>query len=485
MSYKHGVYGVNAETYEATSVAQGTVPVYIGTAPVHRINKTGESGFDYSPYVNKPILISSLREVKEMGLYSDDWETYSLCEAIHAHFMNGDEAVAPIILINLATPKGDVANASVTFVRQGNKCIGYLEDPKALIDEFAMEAEGVTNVTYSYNGDVVVIECDAEGDEYDNGFSVPVTYEQISNGMLDIDNTTFEKAIESLDYCEQSIGLIPNIIVAPKISTISGINDLLVQKAMNKIAGKWGCVVLSDIDTSMIKTYDSAKTAKKGSYGSKYCKPYWGLFGYGDKVYHGSTIGAYMMQKYDTANNGVPYVSTSNKEVFCDRVIVGDNETLMISEQKANELNQVGITTANIINRTLRLWGAHMGNYDHAKIGNIAPEDRFDTTVRMSIFILNYLQNQYINEIDESFTRKDIDSIVNSIQTWLDSLVNDGVLLYATVSFNNESNSDTDIANGDFVFDLNVTYGVIAKSITFKLQYTNTGIALLTTGGDE
>ena len=152
-----------------------------------------------------------------------------------------------------------------------------------------------------------------------------------------------------------------------------------------------------------------------------------------------STVGAYMMQSIDTQNGDIPYISTSNKAIFCDSAVVGaDNKTMLLSEEKANNANQNGITTVNSIKRGLRLWGSHMANYNHASIGNIAAEDRFDASIRMMMYLLNHLQYQYINDIDNSFTRKDIDSIVNGVQTWLDSLVNDGMLLYATISFNNE-----------------------------------------------
>ncbi len=498
MSYKHGTYGIAAETYEPTSIAQGTTPAYIGSAPVHRINANGSSDFDYSEYVNKPILVSSLRDAKAMGLYSDNWDAYTLCEAIHAHFMNGNNSVAPIILVNILNPKADVekdaGTASVTMKKVGTKFIGYIEDPLCCLDNIALtigDDTGATanNTTYYYSGDKVVIEADVtfgSGKENTTSFVATATYSKIAFTADKFTSEAVEAAVNSLDYCEQNIGIIPDILVAPGISEKPELNALLVQKTIEKIAGKWNCVCLSDIPSKTVTTYDAAKTWKAdNAYDSKFNKVFWPSFAYGSKVYHGSTIGAYMMQNIDVQNGNVPYVSISNKELFCDRAVVGDNETLLISEQKANELNKVGITTANIINRRVRLWGAHMANYNHDSIGDIAPEDRFDTTVRMSLFILNYLQNQYINEIDQSFTRKDVDSIVNGIQTWLDSLVNDGMLLYATVSFNNESNSDEDIANGDFVFDLQVTYGVISKSITFKLQYTSTGIATLTTNGGE
>ena len=497
MSYKHGVYGTVAQTYEATSVAQGTIPAYIGSAPIHRINANGSSDFNYSDYVNNPILISSLREAKEKGLYSDDWESYTLGEALHAHFMNGERSVAPIVLINVLNPKADIeaeaGTASITMKKVGTKFIGYIEDALCCIDNIALtisEDAGVSsqNATYHYDGDKVVIEAEVTfttGKESTTSFPATATYAKIAFSAEKFTTDAIGDALDCLDYCEQITGVIPNVLVAPGISEVPDLHALMIQKAIDKIAGKFGIVCLADIPAT-VKTYEEAIAWKNASgYDSKYEKVYFPRLAYGDKVYHASTIGAYMMQNIDTENSNVPYVSTSNKELFCDRAVVGDGETLQISEQKANELNKVGITTVNIIRRGLRFWGAHMANYNHISLADIAPEDRFDAPVRMSLYLLNYLQNQYINEIDESFTRKDVDSIVNGIQTWLDSLVNDGMLLYATVSFNNESNSDASIANGDFVFDLQVTYSVIAKSITFKLQYTSTGLSVLTADGGE
>lgn len=498
MSYKHGIYGTATATNKATDIAQGTIPVYIGSAPIQRINAKASSDFDYSGYVNKPFLVYSYRDVQDMGLYSDDWNTYTLCEAIHAHFMNGVQAVAPIILINTLNPKTDstakAGTATVTMKKVGTKFVGYIEDSLCCLDSIAMTVNSDAGVSantpsYSYDGDKVVIEMAVtfeSGYENTASFTATATYSKIAFTAEKFTKEAITAALDSLDYCEQINGAIPNVIAAPGISEKQALHSLIVQKAIEKLSGKWNVVCLSDIPSD-VKTYAEAVEWKKtNAYESKFDKVYWPKVAYGDKVYHLSTIGAYMMQYIDVQNGDVPYVSTSNKEIFCDRAVVGDGETLLISELKANELNQDGITTVNIIKRGLRMWGAHMANYNYNTVNQINAEDRFDTTVRMMGYLLNYLQYQYINEIDQSFTRKDIDSIANSIQTWLDSLVNSGMLLYASIDFNNESNSDADIANGDFVFDLEVTYAVTAKSITFKLQYTDTGLSLLTTdGGDE
>lgn len=498
MSYKHGIYGTVAVTNSNTDTAQGTIPAYIGSAPVHRVNTYGSSDFNYAEYLNKPILVSSLREAQALGLYSDDWEAYTLCEAIHAHFMNGEQPIAPIILINTMNPDSDIeesaGTATVTMKKVGTGFLGYIEDPLCSLKGIALTVNaeaGVENQTfaYYYDGDRVAIEAKvtfSNGKENTASFTVDATYTKIAYSAEKFTKEAVEKALSGLDYCEQITGYIPNIIAAPGLSEKPEFHALMIQKIVDKINGKWNAICVSDIPSSA-KTYAEAKAWKATNvYESKYDKVCWPALAYGDKIYHASTVAAYMMQNIDSQNNDVPYASISNKEVFCDRAVVGDGETLMINEVDANDLNQVGITTVNIIKRKLRLWGAHMANYSYANLSSVQPEDRFDTSVRMMMYILNYLQNQYINEIDQSFTRKDIDSVVNGIQTWFDSLVNDGMLLYATISFNNESNSDADIANGDFVFDMQVTYNVIAKSITFKLQYTSAGLVALTNeGGSE
>lgn len=492
MSYKHGIYGAVAASNNATEIAQGTVPAYIGSAPVHRINTDGSADFDYSGYVNKPILISSLREAREMGLYSDDWDTYTLSEVIHAHFSNGVQSVAPFVLLNILDPKTDVdadaATATVTMKKSGTKFVGSIEDPLCCLDGITFTAEGATigKTNYHYDGDVVVIEAEATVTSGANVFTLSATYKQIAFSAEKFDATNVANALAMLDYCEQLTGVIPNVLAAPGISEVPELHSLMVQKAIDKISGKWNLVVLSDIPAS-VETYEDAIAWKdEHAYDSKFDKVFWPAVSYNDKVYHLSTIGAFMMQYTDIQNDNIPYVSTSNKTLFCDRAVVGENETLLISEEKANSCNQVGITTVNSVKRSLRLWGSHMSNYNHTKLSSINAEDRFDAPVRMMMYILNYLQQQYINEIDQPFTGKDIDSIENSVQTWLDSLVNDGALLAATVSFNNESNTEADIANGDLVFELMVTYSVMAKSITFKLQYTSAGLVnILNAGGNE
>ena len=100
----------------------------------------------------------------------------------------------------------------------------------------------------------------------------------------------------------------------------------------------------------------------------------------------------------------------------------------------------------------------------------------------MGMYLLNYLQYNYIDLIDGPLPRRNIDAILASVQQWLNSLVNAGQLLYATVSFLEDENSIESMVSGDFVFNVKQTFTPNAKSLTFKSQYTTKGLSSLTGG---
>ena len=188
------------------------------------------------------------------------------------------------------------------------------------------------------------------------------------------------------------------------------------------------------------------------------------------------------MQTTDTNAGGIPYISPSNKAINIDGTILADGTAIYMPEYEANELNAVGITTVNVVNGELRLWGSHMANYNFENKENIKPEDLQDSSIRTGLYLLNYLQKNYIDNIDTPITKRDIDAIIASVQQWLNGLVNAGQLLYGTISFENSDNTLDDIASGDFVFNVQNTTTPNAKSLTFRSQYTTEGLSSLMEG---
>ena len=116
--YLHGAYGqINAVSAKVSDESQGAI-VYVGTAPVHTVDG-GSSN------VNVPVLIHNIDEARKIFGYSDDWASYTLCEAMAVHF--DQNAVGPLVMINVldpATAKASTkttvsktpANGQVTFI---------------------------------------------------------------------------------------------------------------------------------------------------------------------------------------------------------------------------------------------------------------------------------------------------------------------------------------------------------------------------------
>lgn len=108
--YLHGAYGqINAVGTRVADASQGAI-VYIGTAPVHTIE-------DGAKNVNVPVLINNIAEARQKLGYSEDWASYTLCEAMHVHFEN--KGVGPLVFINVLDPQlhvklGDTTTESKT-----------------------------------------------------------------------------------------------------------------------------------------------------------------------------------------------------------------------------------------------------------------------------------------------------------------------------------------------------------------------------------
>lgn len=112
MPYKYGTYGQLGETLAQMGVSTDTTPIYIGVAPINLVRGYADAGL-----VNTPVKLRSLADCQTKIGYSPDWETYSLCEAMAAHYDNTNGAVGPIYVINVMDPDvhRSVAEQQVTL----------------------------------------------------------------------------------------------------------------------------------------------------------------------------------------------------------------------------------------------------------------------------------------------------------------------------------------------------------------------------------
>lgn len=408
MIYKHGTYGEQIPTQDKLPLSgMGTIPVYIGTAPVETLS-------NYTIAVNTPIMVNSFEEAKTKLGYSDDWKKYTLCEAMYAHFKNKVGSIGPIILINVLNPEVHKAE-------------------------------------------------------------VPVEKTHIIGG---IDANGKRTGIACVDLVYQTLGVIPSVLAAPGWSHIPDVEKALVEKC-KKINGHWDAICVTDLDSSNAKTIEGAKAWKEtNGYKSKEEKICWPRVINNDKEFFMSTMVVVRMQQTDCANDDTPFESPSNKPIDITGTILGDGTAISFDEVQANELNSKGITTAAYRSGNWVLWGPHNANYEFGK-EDIDARDKFDCGIRMMMYLTNLFQKRYMSSVDSPLNRAMVDTILNDSQIWLNSLVADGKLLFAQITFNEASNSVNSIVEGDFVFDVRTTTTPAGKSLSFKLQYTNQGINTL------
>jgi uncharacterized protein len=480
MPYKHGVFGYQSPTTDTLPPSGvATLPVYVGTAPIQQLGLTDNSGI-----INVPILVNSFADAKNKLGYSDDWATYTLCEAMYAHFKNAIMPVGPIILINVldpATHKVAAAPASVILTNG----VGYIND-NAILSTIAITGKVKdTDYTVTYSGDGVVKLTQI------TTLTSPVT---VNYNKIDKTKVTNENVIGATDANGVRTGfdcvdlvytmytLIPTILAAPGWSHIPAIKVGMCAAGID-VNGHWDLECLADLECTTTKTIAAAKAWKTtNGYNNENLKIAWPKVKSATKTFWLSTMMAVRMQQTDYDNDNVPYESPSNKQLDIVGAVFGDGASAYFDEVQANDLNSKGITTINYRSGIWVLWGPHNANYEYGTAVDISKV--FDAGIRMMMYLTNSFQERYMPDIDDPLNRSKVATILNDAQTWLNSLIADGKMLYGVINFNETSNPTSSIVEGDFVFDIQTTTTPVAKSLTFSVQYTTQGINTLFGGAN-
>ncbi|MCR4442145.1 MAG: phage tail sheath protein [Peptococcaceae bacterium] len=485
MPYKHGAYGeLGQTTGQLPPSGVATLPVYFGRAPVHQIR-------DYTGLVNQPILVSSFEDaVRKIG-YSDNWADYELCEAIYAHFKSAIGPIGPIVLVNVLDPAtmkgGEPTTVNVLIVNSQ----GVIKDEKVILDSITITGKVFgTDYTafYSPDGSKVIIR-DLTGGL---GASVSVTYDRVTpesvttteviGGITDETRT----GIQAVGLVYQNLNQIPTILAAPGWSDKKAVRDALVA-ASQKINGHWYAFVFTDIPADAeTNTRAKAITWKNANgYNAECESPCWPLAVNGDRVFHLSTLAVVTAQRTDYLQDNIPSETPSNKRVDITGLAVkGASGIVPVSydQEQANQLNAEGIKTAIFWGGQWKLWGGHTGAYKYGADND--PRSIFDSSMRMLYHILNTFQKTYGPEVDATWNRQKIDTILNSFQEWLDMLRARGRVLGATIHFDPAVNPTNDMIEGNFRFDIPITTAPQGKSITAWVAYTTDGLSVLLEGGE-
>lgn len=473
MAYFHGVKASEVPTSIVAPVqTTAGLPVVFGTAPVHLTD-------DPTAYVNKPVICYSWAEAVDALGYSDDWDKYTLCEAMYSEFKL--YAVKPIIFVNVLNPATHkTAVSSVSKDLAADKTVS-LNDPVILStlkvkasSEASADAVLNTDYTAAYDDDGKLIITVLPDGALAENTSIVVTYDKVdptavtaNNVIGGVDSSGNSTGLELIDQIYTLFSMVPGIVAAPGWSENPTVAAVMKAKCQN-ISGLFRCICLTDIDTAQVTKYADVNAWKNNNnYTGTNQGVCWPCVRMGDMVFHMSTHVMGIIGVTDAANDDVPYQSPSNQSLQATGLCLKDGTEVTLSLPQANLLNSQGVITGLNFSGGWKLWGNYTGAYPSitdVKDSFICVRRMFDW--QYQTFILTYWQ-----KVDQPLTPRLVKTIVDSEQIRLNGLVSRGFLLGADVKFLEEENPSTDLLNGIIRVHSYITPPVPAQEIDNILEY--------------
>lgn len=471
MAYKHGVYTSEVPTSIVPPVeTTAGLPVIFGTAPLHLATDPAD--------VNKPVLCYSYAEAVAAFGYSDDWKSYTLCEAIYSQFALYNRA--PVVLVNVLDPakhKTSVTDSELT-VTDKTVTISAPVMVSTLVVKAAADGDALvkgTDYEAEHDDDDNLVITVLDGGALADKTSIVVSYDALNASAVTKDdiiggidtNTGACKGLECLSQVYALTGLVPGVVLAPGWSDDPEVAAIMATKAAS-INNLFSAIALVDCSTSDCKKYTDVVVWKnKNNYTNKYQVALWPCVKLGSKIYHMSTAALGVMATVDSNNDDVPYASPSNNTLQGDGLCLVDGTEVIITHEQAVYLNGEGIVTGLNFIGGLKLFGNNMACYP----SNTDPKDRFIPVRRMfnwqeQTFILTYWQ-----KLDNPMNKRLIQTCIDSENIRLNGLTSAGYILGGRMEYRADENATTDQMNGKIVFHTYITPPVPAKEIDNKFEY--------------
>lgn len=476
MAYKHGVYvSENATSLTAPVTGNAGLQVVVGTAPVNTVA-------DPAAAVNAPVLVNSYAEAVAAVGYSDDFASYTLCQAISAAFQV--IGCGPLVLINVLDPAKHTTAVTEKTAQVNNKI--------AVVEEKGMLLGGLT-----VKGDASAVL--KAGEDYTASFddegnlmialigSKTATTLTVSGKKLDPSKVTAADIVGSVDagtgkvsglevvqQVYPKLGMTPGILLAPGFSKDATVAAALQAKTTG-INGSFRCICVCDVDsgTSGAKVYTDVKTKKEASgLNGANCYAVWPCAKVGTKVYSGSAIVAAEMAYQDASNDDVPNMSVDNKAVAISAACLADGTEVYLDQEQANVLNGAGVGTFLNLNGW-RCWGSNTAAYP----GNTDPKDRWINIRRFMNWAANTFILTYTPKIGQVMNRRLIESIVDSENIRGNSFVSRGICAAYSIAFMDADNPTTDLLNGKIVFRQSMTPFTPAEEIDDVIEFDPDALA--------
>lgn len=472
MGYKHGVNTSEKPTSVISPVvATAGLQVIFGTAPIN-LAETSE-------YVNKPLLAYSFDEAKKAIGYSDDWDDYTLCEAMDSAFRL--YGVAPIVFVNVLDPATHKTDVTKTVNILNKKAV--IDEKGVLLDTLVVKltAEGTnlvegTDYIVSFDNDgQVIIAVLTTGTIPSNQPTLSVSFTKIDPskvvnndiiGGVDVDTGDLT-GLELINSVFPKFGLVPGQILAPKFSKDATVAAVMKAKA-NNINTFFKAMSIADADTVTANNYTKVPEWKnQNNYTSPNELVCWPKVALNEKTYHLSTHIASRSSLTDSLNDDTPYVSPSNKALQINKALLNDGKEVSLGPDQANYLNGQGIMTVLNFTGGWKAWGNRTAAYP--AVTDV--KDSFFPVRRMHNWISNSIILTTWAKVDDPTNRSLIDSVVDSLNIWLNGLTARGALIGGRVEFKQEQNPITDLLNGTVRFSVSIAEPTPGENLEFIVEF--------------
>lgn len=443
MAYLHGVRIQENPTSVPTPVKnEAGVPVIFGTAPVNLVA-------DPAGAVNKLFLCNSFAEAKVAVGYSDDYENYTLCQAMDAFFKAF--GVAPVVICNVLDPATHKSTYSETL---------NIVDGQAVSTKKGILLDGLkvgdmtlgTDYTVAFNDDgylvITVLKSPAESTVAVSGNVIDASKVTESSIVGSYDSGTgVETGIELIRKVYPTFGLTPSLLLAPGWSYKPTVGLALAEKCTD-INGMFKCECVVDIDASRAAKYTDVEQIKQESgFSSPHTICVWPKVKYAGKEMYYSAIYAAMACYTDYNNDNVPNLSPSNRAIRISATVVEDGTEVNLDINQANELNAVGVVTALNLNG-FKAWGNNTAAYPDTT----DPKDRWIACRRFFSWWGNSFITTYLTKVDDPANYRLIESIVDSENVRGNSLVSQGKCAGIKMVYSKEDNPIANVLDGKIVF---------------------------------
>ncbi len=497
MPYKHGVYASELATsiLPPVSVDAG-IPFVVGTAPVAMADATN---------VNRPVLCHTYGDfVEAFGWVPPEADSasgktkfkYSLCEAAYAFFAL--YGVGPMVCVNVLDPGSHVTAAStatVTIPASGSVTVeetGIVPSTVSISLTVTEEAGGggePTTTTTTYvadqhyelafddNGYLVINVLSSDGGTLlmptatELTFSASktdpsaVTSASVIGGVSAGDGS--KTGLELIEDVYPQFGVVPGTVICPGFSEAPAVAAVMTAKTTG-INGLFQCICACDVPSGTVVQYSAVSDWKDDNgYSDPRQVVCWPKVELDGVVYSMSTHAAARMAATDGENDDIPYVSPSNKALKATATVLANGTEVWLNNETANYLNGQGVVTAQNFIGGWRLWGNRTGAYP----ASTDPKDTFIPVRRMFNWLANTLILTYWQRVDFPLNKRQIQTVVDSANIWLNGLAARQCILGGRVEFLESENPATSLLDGIATFHVYVTPPVPNRDLEFKLEY--------------